>query len=236
MNNLMKALLLSVLLPACGTAGESALQPAGGFAGEGNTGGMNLQGAAGAGDSCTMTCPAGPQGQVGPAGPAGPQGPKGDPGAPGKDGAMGPGGPMGPQGIQGLAGADGLPGVQGPPGVKGDPGLQGLPGKDGVQGPQGLQGVQGPAGAKGADGAAGLPRTKADLYVISQPGNSNDTTAYCVDTKDIAISGSCGTSAAHVINFFGAMNITDATIKSSWRCRGDSGAVVDATVVCIAVN
>lgn len=234
MNNLVKAILLSVLLPACGSAGETPLPSSNLPGGEAGTGGMTLQGASGAAgaagsDACSTTCQAGPEGPAGPAGPAGPKGDPGTPGVAGKDGVQGPVGP------QGTPGTDGLPGIQGLPGVKGDPGIQGAPGADGARGPQGIQGVAGPAGVKGADGLAGLPRTKADLYVITQPGNSNDTIAWCLNTKDIVLTGSCSTGTTHVINSFGAYNPTDAT-KSSWRCRGDPGAIVDATAVCIIVN
>jgi len=164
--------------------------------------------------------PAGPVGPPGPVGPAGPQGPAGEAGPVGPAGEAGPTGPRGPAG---------------PPGPEGPQGLQG---------PQGIQGPPGPRGPAGPEGPAGGYARKGQIYETSArlqigPGLSGAVVGTCRASKDLLVSGHCGSNPAWLaaLGQAGGFDLGDKT-AAGWRCEyrnlsDKSPVTISATAFCI---
>ena len=147
-------------------------------------------------------------------------------------------GDQGPAGPAGATGAQGEQGAQGPTGATGPQGAAGPAGDAGPQGPQGVAGV--------ANG--GVYGTRGQSYCREKVGYATDAgnpllIAYCDDSKDLPLSGSCdGVSDPSITlptNRPGAdwTGITTAGWVCGWQFSGAATDLPNAAAhICCVTN
>ena len=120
-------------------------------------------------------------------------------------------------------------------------------GNEGSPGPAGDPGPRGEKGERGDPGLAGVPRSKADVYVVTgpavtfEPGGGDVARAYCADENDVLLSGGCEIDDGWAfVNSMRGGALDDDSQPAYWECSGGTNGGAShglvATAICVAVE